>query len=176
MPTSASFSSDQALVQRYAAARGHAGATREGDEHGSGVASSVPSSPSSPYSSRTNAQERSKQTPEMFHPGPPSPLIANARENPTWLVEHETNNNAPALRTNATETTRLLDSARPGDYKFIEDDDSAWWRELRTLVMYTLPVFGTHVCEYSLSVVPVVSVGHISTTALAAITLGTMTA
>ena len=41
---------------------------------------------------------------------------------------------------------------------------------------YTLPVFGTHLLEYSLVSASVISIGHLSTTALAASTLGSMTA
>ncbi|KII84673.1 hypothetical protein PLICRDRAFT_357130 [Plicaturopsis crispa FD-325 SS-3] len=59
------------------------------------------------------------------------------------------------------------------------DDTSTttmFWEELRVLCKYTLPVFGTHVLEYSLVIASVISIGHLSTTALAAITLGSMTA
>ncbi|KAH9991563.1 mate-domain-containing protein [Russula vinacea] len=48
--------------------------------------------------------------------------------------------------------------------------------EFRILIKYTLPVFGTHLLEYSLSIASVISIGHLSTVALAACTLGTMTA
>ncbi|KAJ7089340.1 MATE efflux family protein [Mycena belliarum] len=48
--------------------------------------------------------------------------------------------------------------------------------ELRILTKYSLPVFGTHLLEYSLIMAPVLSIGHLSTTALAGITLGSMTA
>ncbi|KAJ7255220.1 MATE efflux family protein [Mycena rebaudengoi] len=48
--------------------------------------------------------------------------------------------------------------------------------ELRILTKYSLPVFGTHLLEYSLVMAPVLSIGHLSTTALAGITLGSMTA
>ncbi|KAH9174752.1 MATE efflux family protein [Lactarius sanguifluus] len=48
--------------------------------------------------------------------------------------------------------------------------------ELRILFKYTLPVLGTHLLEYSLVVASVVSIGHLSTVALAASTLGMMTA
>ncbi|KAI9444208.1 MATE efflux family protein [Lactarius indigo] len=48
--------------------------------------------------------------------------------------------------------------------------------ELRILFEYTLPVLGTHLLEYSLVVASVVSIGHLSTVALAASTLGMMTA
>jgi MATE family multidrug resistance protein len=66
-----------------------------------------------------------------------------------------------------------------------------FWEELFVLAKYALPVFGyvhliiaihiftppsTHVLEYSLVVVSVVSIGHLSTSALAAISLGSMTA
>ncbi|KAI0746552.1 MATE efflux family protein [Daedaleopsis nitida] len=48
--------------------------------------------------------------------------------------------------------------------------------EFAILTKYTLPVFGTHLFEYSLVVASVISLGHLSTTALAASTLGSMTA
>ncbi|KAF8582562.1 multidrug/Oligosaccharidyl-lipid/Polysaccharide flippase [Ramaria rubella] len=51
-----------------------------------------------------------------------------------------------------------------------------WWNEFWILCKYTWPVFGTHVLEYSFVVASVVSIGHLSTTALAASTLGSMTA
>ncbi|KAG2073873.1 MATE efflux family protein [Suillus decipiens] len=48
--------------------------------------------------------------------------------------------------------------------------------ELWILVKYSLPVFGTHVLEHSMILSSVVSIGHISTVALAAATIGFMTA
>ncbi|KAF7979304.1 hypothetical protein HWV62_43024 [Athelia sp. TMB] len=79
----------------------------------------------------------------------------------------------------ATENTPLIpriDEPTPGE----DDDDKAlavmFWEEFRVLLKYTLPVFGTHVLEYSLVVASVVSIGHLSTAALAAATLGSMTA
>ncbi|KZP13415.1 MATE efflux family protein [Athelia psychrophila] len=79
----------------------------------------------------------------------------------------------------ATENTPLIpriNEPTPGE----DDDDKAlavmFWEELRVLCKYTLPVFGTHVLEYSLVVASVVSIGHLSTAALAAATLGSMTA
>jgi MATE family multidrug resistance protein len=50
------------------------------------------------------------------------------------------------------------------------------WEELCILVKYSLPVFGTHVLEHSMIMSSVVSIGHISTVALAAATIGFMTA
>ncbi|KAH9958017.1 MATE efflux family protein [Russula dissimulans] len=52
----------------------------------------------------------------------------------------------------------------------------AYRDEFWILLKYTLPVFGTHLLEYSLVIASVVSIGHLSTVALAASTLGTMTA
>ncbi|KAG2159453.1 MATE efflux family protein [Suillus bovinus] len=51
-----------------------------------------------------------------------------------------------------------------------------FWEELGILLKYTLPVFGTHVFEHSMIMASVVSIGHISTVALAAATIGFMTA
>lgn len=51
-----------------------------------------------------------------------------------------------------------------------------YWEELRILLKYSLPVFGTHVFEHSMIMSSVVSIGHISTVALAAATIGFMTA
>ncbi|KAH0833269.1 MATE efflux family protein [Lanmaoa asiatica] len=48
--------------------------------------------------------------------------------------------------------------------------------ELRILAVYSLPVFGTHLFEYSFIIASVISIGHLSTLALAAATLGSMTA
>lgn len=61
-----------------------------------------------------------------------------------------------------------------------EVDGPNTWELIREecviLVKYSLPVFVTHLLEYSLIVASVVSIGHVSTVALAAATLGSMTA
>lgn len=61
-----------------------------------------------------------------------------------------------------------------------EVDGPNTWELIREecviLVNYSLPVFVTHMLEYSLIVASVVSIGHVSTVALAAATLGSMTA
>ncbi|KAG6907804.1 hypothetical protein DXG01_007343 [Tephrocybe rancida] len=46
--------------------------------------------------------------------------------------------------------------------------------ELYILPRYALPVLGSQILEYSMSIVNIVSIGHLSTTALAAISLGSM--
>lgn len=48
--------------------------------------------------------------------------------------------------------------------------------ELGVLIRYSLPVFATHLFEYSFIFASVISIGHLSTLALAAATLGSMTA
>ncbi|KAF9004419.1 MATE efflux family protein [Hymenopellis radicata] len=82
----------------------------------------------------------------------------------------------------ANENTPLINPAVP---RIFEDADenpqvvgeaAMMWEEFGILTKYGLPVFGTHVLEYSLVIASTLSVGHISTTALAAITLGSMTA
>jgi hypothetical protein len=82
------------------------------------------------------------------------------------------------------------------------DNFDVFWEEFRVLTRYSLPVFGcafkpmvslratycrpnsirdawpasTQLLEYSLMVASVISIGHLSTTALAGVTLGSMTA
>lgn len=83
-----------------------------------------------------------------------------------------------------TENTRLLSPAVPRIEEEIDRNISAdngtsttmFWEELRILTKYALPVFGTHLLEYSLVIVSVISIGHLSTNALAAVSLGSMTA
>ncbi|KAF8656526.1 hypothetical protein AX16_002490 [Volvariella volvacea WC 439] len=57
-----------------------------------------------------------------------------------------------------------------------ENPIKMFWEEFRILGKYAFPVFGTHLLEYSLVIASVISIGHLSTTALAAISLGSMTA
>ncbi|OCH87072.1 MATE efflux family protein [Obba rivulosa] len=88
------------------------------------------------------------------------------------------------MASSATENTPLLAPPIP---RIEEEVDAQYaveperlapmrWEELKILTKYTLPVFGTHVLEYSLVIASVVSIGHLSTNALAASTLGSMTA
>ncbi|KAF8079286.1 multidrug/Oligosaccharidyl-lipid/Polysaccharide flippase [Lyophyllum atratum] len=50
-----------------------------------------------------------------------------------------------------------------------------FWQEMRAIAAYALPAFGSQLLEFSLVVVPVISVGHLSTKALAAISLASLT-
>ncbi|KAH7098618.1 mate-domain-containing protein [Auriculariales sp. MPI-PUGE-AT-0066] len=80
-----------------------------------------------------------------------------------------------------TERSPLLQQDSPSDHDHpksrIDDDSSATvYREIRILTQYFGPAFVSNFLEYSLIMVPIVSLGHLSTTALAAGTLASMTA
>ncbi|RDB24495.1 hypothetical protein Hypma_008480 [Hypsizygus marmoreus] len=81
----------------------------------------------------------------------------------------------------ATETTALLTREYSEDAGLDSSDTkdvstaTMFWQEMRTIPTYALPVFSSQILEYSLVVVPVISVGHLSTKGLAAISLGSMT-
>jgi MATE family multidrug resistance protein len=79
------------------------------------------------------------------------------------------------LQAPPSETTALLapiDNQSPGSNALL----AVFRQEAKTLVRYALPVFGTHVFEHSIIMSSVISIGHISTVALAAATMGFMTA
>ncbi|KAJ1302149.1 hypothetical protein OPQ81_000977 [Rhizoctonia solani] len=73
-----------------------------------------------------------------------------------------------------SEATALLPQKR-GDSRPIYTI-SAIRAEAWVLLRYATPIFGTQILEYSLMMASVISIGHISTEALAASTLGSMTA
>ncbi|KAL7284329.1 hypothetical protein ACG7TL_001615 [Trametes sanguinea] len=84
----------------------------------------------------------------------------------------------------ATENTPLLAPLVPRIEEECDAEDrieppnvlKMFKEEAAVLVKYTVPVFVTHLFEYSLVIASVISIGHLSTTALAASTLGSMTA
>ncbi|KAI0777513.1 MATE efflux family protein [Trametes elegans] len=84
----------------------------------------------------------------------------------------------------ATENTPLLAPLVPRIEEECDEEDRVeapnalkmFKEEAAILTKYTLPVFATHLFEYSLVIASVISIGHLSTTALAASTLGSMTA
>jgi multidrug resistance protein, MATE family len=94
----------------------------------------------------------------------------------------------PSSKSHVSENTPLLDSQGPctaGEeerFGSVSNPDAGlgkggvYWKECKLMVKYTLPVAGTHLLEYSLVIASVISIGHLSTTALAASTLGSMTA
>ncbi|KAK2459611.1 hypothetical protein APHAL10511_008366 [Amanita phalloides] len=86
-----------------------------------------------------------------------------------------------------SETTPLLVNQQPSvplieehiDRDVSHDHDSMLsmvQQEFVILAKYASPVFVSQILEFSLVMAPVISIGHISTTALAAISLGSMTA
>ncbi|KAG8982351.1 hypothetical protein FRB93_008158 [Tulasnella sp. JGI-2019a] len=59
------------------------------------------------------------------------------------------------------------------------DSDRSWprrWKEARVVMSYAFPILITQLLEYSLLISSVIALGHLSTIALAASTLGSMTA
>ncbi|KAF9461938.1 multidrug/Oligosaccharidyl-lipid/Polysaccharide flippase [Collybia nuda] len=81
-----------------------------------------------------------------------------------------------------TETTPLIphDSISESEVAESQDEKTSkvamFWEEVRMIPLYALPVFCTHILDYSLVFISVVSIGHLSTKSLAAISLGSMTA
>lgn len=98
----------------------------------------------------------------------------------------------------STETTPLIPHISSGSEASYSQDEkksksAIFWEEVRTIPLYALPVFwcasiqtlmflvlifyfSTHILDYSLIFVSVISIGHLSTKSLAAISLGSMTA
>ncbi|CAK5272855.1 unnamed protein product [Mycena citricolor] len=150
---SGSHPSDYDIVSRYAAAHPeHPAASAAGEILLSGEEGGHTSStrrPSKPTMAPPSTARRSTPTEEtpLLHPRSASPQI---RENNDDSNDNDDDNNAS------------------GGYDM-------YISELKTLTKYSLPVFGTHLLEYSLIIAPVLSIGHLSTTALAGITLGSMT-
>ncbi|KAK0489073.1 MATE efflux family protein [Armillaria novae-zelandiae] len=145
-----SLPSDYAILSRYAVHRSaNDSAVQAGSEEPEYDSDSTEGSP-------------------FLSPRPSKPTMANDHLAPPAFNEH----------------TPLLNPAIPRIPEHVEDNDDTshentmaiYWEEFRILTKYGLPVWGTHVLEYSLVMASVLSVGHLSTTALAAITLGSMTA
>ncbi|GLB43714.1 putative multidrug oligosaccharidyl-lipid polysaccharide flippase [Lyophyllum shimeji] len=80
----------------------------------------------------------------------------------------------------ATESTPLLAQGGSGDLEIFKSEDvsttTMFWQEMGTIPKYALPVFGSQILEFSMVYVSVISIGHLSTITLAAVSLGSMTA
>ncbi|KAJ6556154.1 mate-domain-containing protein [Mycena capillaripes] len=85
------------------------------------------------------------------------------------MNEYHQNDGWPASNS-SSENTPLLRPQKKDDPRKI------FREELLKLTKSGLPIYGTHLLEYSLITASVVTIGHLSTTALAAVTLGSMTA
>ncbi|KAH9039515.1 MATE efflux family protein [Lactarius pseudohatsudake] len=158
--TPSSLPSDYALLSRYASSRENANRDDSPDDTHDCTDSNDDIHPHGrPIGRRTTfpfpyLQPLQPKSPEYF-----SPKVARPDEYSPLLVprieEDDSTGNDPA---------HPLSSAK------------VYRDEFRILLKYTLPILGTHLLEYSLVVASVVSIGHLSTVALAASTLGMMTA
>jgi len=119
----------------------------------------------------------------------PTPTIGLYREPYGQVSSRVTSERTPLLSNPPVPCIEeQMDCGKEKDFTFC-----MFWEEFLILAKYSLPVFGyclvlsagyysislfcrTHILEYSLVIVSVVSIGHISTSALAAISLGSMTA
>ncbi|PIL27343.1 transporter [Ganoderma sinense ZZ0214-1] len=185
--TSSSLPSDYALLSRYSAAQ-H-GATTSASQSEQAETSSV-----APSSHVDEDEDEDAGVPIQANGGS-RPLTQRQRRssfpnsrlppfNPTMspLPDRHGHRSGPHLK-KPSENTPLLAPPVP---RIEEECDtvpsdgtpssSMFREEMAILTKYTLPVFGTHLFEYSLVVASVISIGHLSTTALAASTLGSMTA
>ncbi|KAF9254337.1 MATE efflux family protein [Marasmius fiardii PR-910] len=103
------------------------------------------------------------------------------------LLHPSANNSTETLRASSSrsgqdnsETTPLLRHSRQQSTETAVEREAIsasklFWRESLMVSKLALPVFGLNIMEYSLIVVSVLSIGHLSTAALAAVTLGEMT-
>ncbi|KIP09793.1 hypothetical protein PHLGIDRAFT_116113 [Phlebiopsis gigantea 11061_1 CR5-6] len=180
--TPSSLPSDYAVLSRYAAARGISPDQPEGGPTSNDTfsdtaedANDMPSSEEAPLVTNKRARRSSFPTAYVtpFNPTSMGPLPDK--------TGHRSGPAAPAL----SENTPLLAPLVPRILEEVDGEDlnpesgarpNVVWEEIRILTKYALPVCGTHLLEYSLVVASVISIGHLSTTALAASTLGSMTA
>ncbi|KAJ6469530.1 MATE efflux family protein [Mycena sanguinolenta] len=100
--------------------------------------------------------------------------ITKRPSRPSMAVSQRPTEHTPLL--NAEPPVPRIDERQPEDSELTTAE--MYLSEFWILAKYSLPVFGTHLLEYSLIMAPVLSIGHLSsgTTALAGITLGSMTA
>ncbi|GJE86748.1 MATE efflux family protein [Phanerochaete sordida] len=177
--TPSSLPSDYALLSRFAAARGISEVPEE---------TGAPQSPVDDDAAVQDGQEEATSSllPKKRPRRSSFPTAYVTPFNPTSmgpLPDRDGHRSGPLLE--PTENTPLLAPAVPRIPEAVDEEDlssesgpvpNILWEETCILAKYTLPVFGTHVLEYSLVIASVVSIGHLSTTALAASTLGSMTA
>ncbi|PCH45028.1 MATE efflux protein [Wolfiporia cocos MD-104 SS10] len=178
-----SLPSDYALLSRYAAAHNltepaaksnqnqvaDEALLSDNDDQGPSNGLAVPRAPSKV--SRRRSFPASYIAPFQPTMGP-LPDKSGYRSGPVDPAAHP-NENTPLL---APYVPRIEEEVDKGDPHDAEPPVNMLREEMAVLAKYTLPVFGTHVLEYSLVIASVVSIGHLSTTALAASTLGSMTA
>ncbi|KAK7031271.1 ethionine resistance protein [Paramarasmius palmivorus] len=104
----------------------------------------------------------------------PSKTTLGSRDEPIERIiapRPNPNENTPLLN-----PPRIVEDVEQNDPNSNESSMQMFRDELGILTKYALPVFGTHLLEYTLVIASVLTIGHLSTNALAAITLGSMTA
>ncbi|RDX46702.1 MATE efflux family protein [Polyporus arcularius HHB13444] len=177
--TPSSLPSDYALLSRYAAAHDLTVAAEEA-ANGAGPSADIEEYEEdhdahgidiqgSPRKPRRQSFPSSYVTP--FNPTMgPLPDRHGHRSGP---YSRDANENTPLL---APPVPRIEEECDGDDVEDPANASKLFWEEARILTKYTVPVFGTHLFEYSLVIASVISLGHLSTMALAASTLGSMTA
>ncbi|TDL13472.1 MATE efflux family protein [Rickenella mellea] len=177
--TPSSLPSDYALLSRFASSRrnnDNNDSAIENTEDESDEAEQVPEGRLSPRRSSFPAEYIRPLNPTMA----PMPSMS-ANKHKTW--------SSGSKSVIPSENTPLLGPLVPRIEEEVDGEDNeeraqaarnikirAYWEETKILAKYTLPVFGSHLLEYSLVIASVVSLGHLSTVALASSTLGSMTA
>ncbi|KAF5336420.1 hypothetical protein D9611_006482 [Ephemerocybe angulata] len=168
-----SLPSDYALLSRVAG--NHNGENESLSESDDSHDTDGTVTPTKATTSSEAAVRRRESFPERSFYRPTNPTIGVYPEpeqhNASVLSEHTPLLAPPPPTVPRIEEEIDRDPAHDNDSKM-----AMFWDELPILTKYALPVFGTHLLEYTLVIVPVISIGHISTTALAAISLGSMTA
>ncbi|KAH9924207.1 MATE efflux family protein [Fomitopsis serialis] len=176
--TPSSLPSDYALLSRYAAANDMhpANGAHEHDEDPADDEGAISESDTSPERHSNGLTIPTKQVGRRR--SFPTSYISSFKPIVGPLPDKSGYRSGPANPGDASENTPLLVPRieEEVDTADAESYSSMLKEETKILAKYTLPVFGTHVLEYSLVIASVVSIGHLSTTALAASTLGSMTA
>ncbi|KAI8986779.1 MATE efflux family protein [Trametes punicea] len=175
-----SLPSDYALLSRYAAAHDQSLETQTSEDAGPSETNLEDNDPYEPRGIDINDSVRPRQTRRSSFP---TSYITPF--NPTLgpLPDKSGHRSGPKPR-EPTENTPLLAPLVPRIEEECDAEDRVeppsllqmFKEETAILAKYTLPVFVTHLFEYSLVIASVISIGHLSTTALAASTLGSMTA
>ncbi|KAJ8073477.1 ethionine resistance protein [Marasmius tenuissimus] len=166
----ASLPSDYALLSRYAARNDPSGQSTQEDYDGSSddefddenSTLNVPRATSPRRYSAPPRRRPSKVTMGSAH----EPIIERV-----MAPRADPNENTPLLN-----PPRIVEDVERNDLASPESTSQMFRDEIRILTKYSLPVFGTHLLEFTLVIASVLTIGHLSTKALAAITLGSMTA
>ncbi|KAI0718352.1 MATE efflux family protein [Cerioporus squamosus] len=178
--TPSSLPSDYALLSRYAAAR-DLNVAEEGEAaHGAGPSTDVEEYEDDHDAHGIDIQGGHRKPRRQSFPSsyltPFNPTIGplpDRHGHRSGPYPREANENTPLL---APPVPRIEEECDGEDADESSSASKLFWEEVRILTKYTVPVFGTHLFEYSLVIASVISLGHLSTLALAASTLGSMTA